>query len=162
MVQWKRASSRVEAGTSVFLSITDFDRGVSAELEQESQASSCVEGWNSVCLSSCSRGDRPLVELYLEPAGFSGRCNSGVSAPSCCDFIYRVTFEEVSGYRILINSGQGNLCLRNMSRPTRLPLEFLFETGLLLKCDGKVGIPFQTKQGNRPSCRDQEGRRGSD
>ena len=28
--------------------------------------------------------------------------------------------------------------------------------------DGKVGIPFQTKQGNRPSCRDQEGRRGSD
>ena len=22
--------------------------------------------------------------------------------------------------------------------------------------------PFQTKQGNRPSCRDQEGRRGSD
>ena len=22
---------------------------------------------NSACLSSCSRGDRPLVELYLEP-----------------------------------------------------------------------------------------------
>ena len=38
-----RASSRDEAGTSVFLSITDFDRRVSGELEQESQASSCVE-----------------------------------------------------------------------------------------------------------------------
>ena len=68
----KKASSRVEAGTSGFLSIYDFDRRVSAELEQESQASSCVEEWNSACLSSCSWGDRPLVELYLEPAAFSG------------------------------------------------------------------------------------------
>ena len=108
LVHWKRASSRVEAGTSVFLSITDFDRGVSAELEQESQASSCVEEWNSVCLSSCSRGDRPLVELYLEPAGFSGRCNWGVSAPSCCDFMQSVAFEEVSGNRVLIKSRPGN------------------------------------------------------
>ena len=32
---------------------------VHAELGQESQASSCVEEFNSSCLSSCSRGDRP-------------------------------------------------------------------------------------------------------
>ena len=38
-----RASSRDEAETSVFLSISDFDRRVSAELEQEIQASSCNE-----------------------------------------------------------------------------------------------------------------------
>ena len=38
-----RASSRDEAGTSLFLSISDFDGRVSAELEQESQASSCDE-----------------------------------------------------------------------------------------------------------------------
>ena len=50
---------------------------------------------------------------------------------------------------------------RNVARHTRLPLEFQCETGLLLKWDMKVDIPFQTKQGNRPSCRDQEGR-GSD
>ena len=67
-----RASSRVEAGTSGFLSISDFNRRISAELEQESQASSCVEEWNLACLSSCSWGDRPLVKLYLEPAAFSG------------------------------------------------------------------------------------------
>jgi len=67
-----RASSPVEAGTSGFLFISDFDLRVSAELEQESQASSCVEEWNSACLSSCSWGDRPLVELYLEPAALSG------------------------------------------------------------------------------------------
>ena len=35
-------------------------------------------------------------------------------------------------------------------------------TVLILRCAGKVGNPLQTKQGNRPSCRDQEGRRGSD
>ena len=46
--------------------------------------------------------------------------------------------------------------------PMRLPLKFQGETGLLLRCDGNVGFPFQKKQGNRPSCRDQEGRRGSD
>ena len=34
----------------------------------------------SACLSSCSRSDRPLVELCVEPAGFSRRC-TGVSVP---------------------------------------------------------------------------------
>ena len=49
--------------------MSDSDRTVPAELGQESKASSWVEAWNSACLSSCSRGDRPPVELYLEPAG---------------------------------------------------------------------------------------------
>ena len=111
LVQWKTASSRVEAGTSGFLTISDFDCRVSVELEQDSQASSCVEEWNSACLSSCSRGDGPLVELYLEPANLSGLCNWGVSASSCCDFIHRVTFKEVSGNRVLIKSARGNRCL---------------------------------------------------
>ena len=34
--------------------------------------------------------------------------------------------------------------------------------GLILRCAGKAGNPFQTTQGNRLSCRDQEGRRGSE
>ena len=41
-------------------------------------------------------------------------------------------------------------------------LEFPRETGLILRCAGKAGNPFQTTQGNRLSCRGQEGRRGSD
>ena len=32
--------------------------------------------------------------------------------------------------------------------------------GVALECAGKAGNPFQTTQGNRLSCRDQEGRRG--
>ena len=37
-----------------------------AELGEESQDSSCVEEWKSACISSCSWGDRPLVELYAQ------------------------------------------------------------------------------------------------
>ena len=51
---------------------------------------------------------------------------------------------------------------RHVAPPTRLRLEFPRETGLILRCAEKVGNPFQTKQGNQPSCRDQQGRRGSD
>ena len=41
-------------------------------------------------------------------------------------------------------------------------LEFPRETGLILRCARKPRNPFRTMQGNRLSCRDQEGRRGSD
>ena len=40
LAQWKRASSRGEAGTSDFLSVSDSDIWVPAELGQESQATS--------------------------------------------------------------------------------------------------------------------------
>ena len=52
--------------------------------------------------------------------------------------------------------------LRNVEPPTRPGLECLRGTGLILRCDRKVGNPFQTKQGRRPSCPDQEGRKGSE
>src|SRR5574339_671450 len=52
--------------------------------------------------------------------------------------------------------------LRNVEAPRRPRLECRRETGLIRRCDRKVGNPFQTKQGSRPSCRDQEGRRGSE
>ena len=96
-----RASSRVEAGTSGFLSISDIDLGVSVELQQGSQALSYVEAWNSTCLSGCSWGVKQLVEFYLEPVAFSRERNQGVSAPSCCDFSLGVTFQEVPRHRDL-------------------------------------------------------------
>ena len=96
-----RASSQDKAGTSGFLSISDIDLRVSSDLEQGAQASSCVEAWNSACLSNCLWGVRPLFELYLESSAFSGGCNLSVSAPLCCDFILGVTFEGVPGYRDL-------------------------------------------------------------
>ena len=84
------------------------------------------------------------------------------SAPSCCAFTHRVAFEEGSGPRVLLQSGPGNRG-RSAGGPTHVAhLEFPRETGLILRCAVKAGNPFQTTQGNRLSCRDQEGRRGSE
>ena len=96
----------MEAGTSGFLSVSDSDRRVPAELGQESGLV-LSEECNSACLSSCSRRDRPLVELCVEPAVF-WTMHWGVSTPSCCAFIHRVALEEVSGHQVLMKSGPGN------------------------------------------------------
>ena len=85
-----------------------------------------------------------------------------VSAPSCCAFPQRVAFEEVSGHRVLIKNGLGNRGRLACGTTHVARLECPRETGLILSCAGKAGNPFQTTQGNRLSCRDQEGRRGSD
>ena len=62
-------------------------------------------------------------------------------------------FEEVSGPRVLFKSGQGNRGLSACGTNHKASLEFPPETGLILRFAGKPGNPFQTKQGNRPSCR---------
>ena len=118
-------------------------------------------------LSSCSGGLRPLVELCVETAGYPGRC-TGVSVP------LRVV-PSSTGLPSKRFPGIGFLGIGFFSRayrkigvfqhvvpPTRLCLEFPRETGLILRCAGKVGNPLQTKQGNRPTGRDQKGRRVSD
>ena len=84
------------------------------------------------------------------------------SASSCCAFTHRVAFEEGSGPRDLLKSGPGNQGGSACGTTHVARLQFPRETGLILRCAGKAGNPFQTAQGNRLSCRDQEGRRGSE
>ena len=68
--QWKRASSRGEAGTSGFLSDSDSDCTVPAVLGQESHASSCLR--NRILVASrVVPESQALVELCVDPAGFS-------------------------------------------------------------------------------------------
>ena len=145
----------------MFLFISDSDCRVPAELGQETQASSCVEEWNSACLLSCSWDDRPLVELCVEPADFSRQCmlvsvplrvvpsSKGLPSKTCPG----IGFLSVADWDIGV--------FQHVAPPTSLGLEFPRETGPILRCAGKVGNPFQTKQGNGPSCRDQEGRSSS-
>ena len=68
------------------------------------------------------------------------------------------------------------MCMHAQSRPTLCdPMDYtppgssvhgIFQARILewivLRCPGKAGNPFLTTQGNRLSCRDQEGRRGSE
>ena len=162
MVQWKRSSSRVEAGTSACLTISDSDCRLPAELGQERQVTSFVEARNSAFLSRCSRGDRPLFQLYLEPRGFSRRC-TGVSVRlRIANSSTGLHSKRCPGIGFLSRADRVIGVIRNVTPPSRPLLKFLRETGLILRWDEKVGNPFQTKQGNRPSYRDQEGRRGSD
>ena len=88
--------------------------------------------------------------------------HGGVSDPSFFVFIHRVAFEEVSGHRVLMKCGLGNRGRSAFGTTHVASLEFPHETGLILKCAAKVMKLFQTKQRNRPSCGDQEGRSGSD
>ena len=92
---------------------------------------------------------------------FSGRCTGG-SLPLRVGFIHRVEFGEVSGHRVLTKRGPGNRGPTECGTTHEATSGGLRETGLILRCDRKGGNPFQTKQGSRPSCRDQEGRRGSE
>ena len=57
-------------------------------------------------IERCPRGERPLVELYLEPEVFSERCTEKL--PLRVDCIHRLGFGEVSGHRVLIKRGPGN------------------------------------------------------
>ena len=94
--------------------------------------------------------------------GFFRTTHGGVSAPSNGNFTHRVAFEEVSGPRVLIQSGLGNRGHSACGTTHGARLECPREAGLILRCAGKAGNPFQNTQGNRLSCRDEEGRRGSD
>ena len=60
----------------------------------------------------------------------------------------------------LISSGWGHRGLLELWHEPWSSLEFQGENGLLLSCNGNVGIPFPTKQGNGPPSRDEEGKTG--
>ena len=142
-----RTSSQVVAGTSGFLSISDIDLTVSAELEPGSQASSCVEAQNSAFLLSCSWSVRQLVELYLEPVAFFRGCNHCVSAPLCCDSVLGVPFESVQGHQFLCRVDGEIRVYWIVPQPMRVPLRFQGKTDLLLRGDGPCLKTVGTHQG---------------
>ena len=85
---------------------------------------------------------------------------------SHCPFVLtsftRWSSERCPGIGIFSRGDREIGVLRNVEAPTRPRLECRRETGLIFRCDRKVGNPFQTKQGSRPYCPDQEARKGSE
>ena len=108
------------------------------------------------------RGSQAPLRAVCGTHGCFWTMHGSVSAPSCCVFTHRVAFEEVSVQRVLLKSGPGNRGRSACGTTPVAHLEFPRADGLILRCAGKAGNPFQTTQGNRLSCRDPEGRRGSD
>ena len=148
-MQWKWASSSVEAGSSGFLSISDSDRRVTAELGQESQASFCVEEWNSACLLSCSWVTGHLSSCVWNLLVFPD--NAWVCQ---CPFVLCLHPQgclqrgvRASGY---YQEQTGKSGFSACGTTHVASLKFPRETSLILRCAGKVGNPFQTKQGIDP------------
>ena len=96
----------------------------------------------------CSRGHLSLPSP--RPVKIPTPWTKGLSSKRC------------PGIRILSRADREIGVFWNAAPHTRLRREFPRETGLMVRCPWKVGKAFQTKQVNRPYCRDQEGRRGSD
>ena len=96
--------------------------------------------WNPRVFADDARGWQCPFLLCLHPQGFLRR---GVR------------------HRVLLKSGPGNRAGSACGTTHVAHFECPRETGLLLMCTGKSGNPFQTTRGNRLSCRNQEGRRGS-
>ena len=86
-MQWRRASSGVEAGTSGFLSCLDMGLGVCMPFQTGSQVSTCVEAWNSAFLSICQSVFRPPGELDLGPGALFEFVTGALELPSCCELI---------------------------------------------------------------------------
>ena len=102
------------------------------------------------------------VSSCVEPVGFSGRC-TGVSVPlRAVPSSTGLPSKGCPGIGFLSRADRAIGVFRHVAPPTRLRLELPCKTGLIMRSAGKVGKPLQTKQGNRPYCRDQEGRRGPD
>ena len=80
----------------------------------------------------------------------------------CHEWNVSCRLPAVSWHRVLIQSGPGNRGRSACGTTHVASLEFPRETRLILRRAGKAGNPFQTTQGNLLSCRDQEGRRGSE
>ena len=98
----------------------------------------------------------------MEPAGFSGRF-TGLSLPlRVVPSSTGLPSKRCPGIEFLSIADQEIGVFWHVTPPTSLCLKFPHETGLILRCAGKVGNPFQTKQGNPPSFHNEEGRRGSD
>ena len=86
-MQWKRASSRVQAGTSGLLSCSDVGLELCMLFQTGIQVSTCVEAWNSAFLSSCQMVFRLPGELNLGCGALFELETRASELPSCCELI---------------------------------------------------------------------------
>ena len=141
-----RRDSRVTTGISGFLSVSDSDRRVPAELGQESQESSCLRKGTPLASRGAQGVSGPLLSCVWNLRVFP-EMHDGDSAPSCCAFTHWVAFEEVSGPRVLFKSGPGNRGLSACGTTHGASLKFPSEAGFILRCAGNAGDPSRQRRG---------------
>ena len=124
IAQWMRASSRGKAKTSVFLSVSDSDRIVPAELGQESQASSFLRKGNPLA-SRGVQGVSGRSSSFVWNFGYFRAMLGGVSAPSCCAFPHRVASKRCQGIGFFSGADREIRVVWHVAPPTWLVSNFL-------------------------------------
>ena len=124
---------------------------------KRSQASSPFEALNSTCLSSCQRDVRPSVEMRLGTRALSRVSTWDSDIQSCCEMIDEPAFKSLQGNQALPQV-RGSWCPFHLRQQTLGPSHIpIAERSLLLRCEWKVSIPLEVKQGNWPSSQDDLG-----
>ena len=142
--------SRVQLGNSVFLSSGDRDLGLPIKVQQESQASSGVEAWNSAFLSSCQRGVRPPVE-FRQGFGLFQEDRQGRQASHPVVRGYSVFhWSRCRGIRTHLELRGNSASFFLAAGSAGVPLEIQFVTQASSCGAREVGIPLELKQGMGP------------
>ena len=119
-----------------------------------SQASSPFETLNSECLSKCQRDVRPPVQVRKGPRAFSRVSTGDSHIPSFCEMKDKPAFKPLQGNPAFFRV-RASWCPFHLRQQTQGPSHIPVADGnLLLRCLLKVGIPLQSKPGNKLSSRD--------
>ena len=154
------SSSRVEAGTSGFLSRANMHLGVSLGPPLGSQDSSRVEPYKFILFSSLKRSVPPPVRLTLGIGGFLSRCHRAVT-PSIVFAVAPRGDRRVSAWESGVSGVPWDFgSLLKWWDDTSSSSRASSGDCLLLRCDGNASIPSMAKQGNGPSSPDEEGEPG--
>ena len=108
--------------------------------------------YNSL-LTPSFNGTRRMFGITLD-----GGIHTGVAVPlRVVPSSTRLPSKRCPGVRFLSRVDREFGIFQRVAPTMRLLFEFPHETGLIRRFAGNVGNPLQTKHGNRPFCRDQEG-----
>ena len=124
---------------------------------KRSQASSPFESWTSACLSRYQRDMRHPIEISRGTRALSRVSTGDSDVPSSCETKDESAFKPLQGNPALfqVRASRCPFHLRQQTQgPSHIPIA---DRSILLRCEWKVGIPLEVKQGNRPSSRDDLG-----
>ena len=124
---------------------------------KRSQTLSHFEVLNSAFISTCQRDVRSPDKMRQGTRAFPRVSTGDSDIPSCCEMKDEPEFKSVQGsqglFRVRASRRPSHLTQQTQD-PSHIPIA---DGSLLLRCDWKIGIPLEMKQGNRPSSQDDLG-----
>ena len=124
---------------------------------KRSQASSPVEACHSAFLLRYQSGVNFPMEMRRGTRALSRVSTGDSDVPSSCETKDESAFKPLQGNPALfqVRASRCPFHLRQQTQgPSHIPIA---DRSILLRCEWKVGIPLEVKQGNRPSSRDDLG-----